>query len=120
MSLQFMTTRIEPDIFVVRLTGSLIPGPEGHVLEPLVPGLADRGGKKVIFDLGGVERIDSSGVQFLIQSFFTLRQAGGGLRLAGVPPQITRVFNIARLDSLVPIYPTVTAASTDFELSKGA
>jgi len=88
VSLQFMTTRIEPDILIVQLIGSLIPEPEGHGLESLIQGLADRG--KVILDLGGVERIDSAGIQFLIQCFFTLRKAGGGLRLAGASPKISR------------------------------
>ena len=114
---QFVTRRIEPDILVVRLVGSLIPGSEAHALESLIQSLMDHE-KKVIFDLGGIERIDSTGIQFLMQSFFTLRQAGGGLRLAG-PSRITRLFTFLRLDSLGSIYPTVASAAADFEVTKG-
>jgi hypothetical protein len=46
MSLQFETARIEPDITVVRLVGSLIAWPEGHAVERLIRDLVGRGERK--------------------------------------------------------------------------
>ena len=104
----------------MRLVGSLIAGPEGHGLELLVRDLVSTGAKKVILDLSGIDKIDSAGAQFVLQSFFTVRQAGGALRLASATPKVARRFSITRLDALLPIYRTVAAASADFELKKGA
>ena len=120
MSLQFESTRVGPDITIVRLLGSLVAGPEGHALESVVLDLAGRGEKKLIFDLCGIDRIDSAGVQFVLQCFFTLRQAEGELRLASANPKVARLLSVTRLDALVPCYRTVTAASASFKLERGA
>jgi anti-anti-sigma factor len=119
VSLTFETTRIEPDIVIVRLLGCLVAGSEGHALGLLVTELVDQGEKKLIFDLCGVEKIDSVGAQFVIQCFFTMQQAQGALRLAGAAPNVNRLFNVTRLDTLLPFYRTVAAASEHFELKKG-
>jgi anti-sigma B factor antagonist len=118
MSLQIETARIEPDITVVRLVGSLTAGPEGNALERFVHDLVGRGEKRLILDLCGIEKIDSAGCQYLIQCLFTARQAEGELRLASANPKIARLFNVMRLDALFPFYRTVAAASVDFELKK--
>jgi anti-sigma B factor antagonist len=120
VSLQFETARIEPDITVVRLVGSLIAGSEGHALEQLVCDLVGRGEKKLIFDLSGIQKIDSTGAQFVIQCFMTVRQAEGELRFAASPPNVSRLFSITRLNTVLPVFETVAAASVEFELKKRA
>ena len=120
MSLQIETTRIEPDITVVRLVGSLIAGSEGHALEQLVLGFVGRGKKKLIFDLSGVEKIDSTGARSVIHGFLTVRQAEGELRFAAAPPSVSRLFSITRLNTVLSVYETVAAASVEFELKRRA
>jgi anti-anti-sigma regulatory factor len=73
MTLQLQTAKVEPDITVVRLVGSLTAEPEGHALQLLVRDLVDRGVKKLILDLSRVEKIDSAAAQFVVQSFFSMR-----------------------------------------------
>jgi anti-anti-sigma factor len=119
VSLTFETTRIEPDIVIVRLLGSLVAGSEGHALGLLVSELVGQGEKKLIFDLCGIEKIDSVGAQFVIQCFFTMQQAQGALRLASAAPNVNRLFSVTRLDTLLPFYRTVAQASEHFELNKG-
>jgi anti-sigma B factor antagonist len=116
MSLRLETTRFAPDIVVVWLFGSLITGSEGHALELLVDDLVERRAKKLILELSGVEEIDSTGIQYLIQCFFTMRRAEGELRLASASPKVARLFSTTGL----PSYPTVHAASEGFELKKHA
>jgi anti-sigma B factor antagonist len=118
VSLTFETTRIEPDIVIVRLLGSLVAGSEGHALGLLVSELVGQGEKKLIFDLCGIEKIDSVGARFVIQCFFTIQQAQGALRLASAAPNVNRLLSVTRLDTLLPFYRTVAAASEHFELNK--
>ena len=120
MSLQLETTEVEPDITVIRLVGSVVEGPEGYALERFVLDLVGGGEKKLILDLSGVSRIDSGGARFVIEAFFTMRQANGGLRLAGATPKVARLFRITQLDTLLPLYRTVAAAAERFELTRGA
>ena len=117
---QFETARIEPDITVVRVVGSLIAGTEGHALDRLVRDLVGMGQKKLILDLCGIEQIDHTGRLYLLQCRHAARQAGGEIRLASANPEVARLFNITRIDRPVSLYRTVTVASLNFELKKGA
>ncbi len=118
MSLRFETTKIEPDIVVVRLLGSLVAGPEGLALVQLVRELVGQREKKLIFDLCGIEKIDNAGAQFVIQCARTMQQSQGALRLASAGPHVNRLFSGTRLDTLIPFFRTVAAAAVHFELLK--
>ena len=120
MRLEFEIVRIEPDITIVRLTGRLIAGPEGHALERLVRDLVGRGQKKPILHLCGIEEIDHTGGLYLLQCLHATRQAGGALRLATANPEVARLLSITRLHRQLPLYRTVTVASVKLELKRGA
>ncbi len=113
MSLQIQTTRVEPDVVVVQLSGSITSRSE-NIVEPLIKDLLDQNEKKLIFDLTGVEDIDSTGANIIIQCYLTARKAGGGLRLAGARAKVARLFKITRLDTVLPVYPTVAIACEGF------
>ena len=117
---QFETARIEPDITVVRVVGSLIAGPEGYALERLVRDLVGSGQRKLILDLCGIEEIDHTGGLYLLHCLHAARQAGGELRVASANLEVARLFSITRLDRQLPLYRTVTVASVNFELKKSA
>ena len=111
LSLQTSTTRVEPDIVVVHFSGSITTGPESQLIaEPLVSDLLHRNDKKMIFDLTGVEQIDSTGVNIIIQCILAAQKAGGGLRLADGSARVARLLKITRLDTVIPWYATVAAA----------
>ena len=113
MSLQLQTTRVEPDIVVVHLSGSITLKSE-NIAEPLVTDLLNQNEKKLIFDLTGIEEIDSTGLKIIIQCFLAAQRAGGGLRVAGPSARAARLFQITRLDTVLPRYPTVAAACEGF------
>ena len=118
MSLQIQTTRIEPDIVVVHFSGSLTPGPQSQlIIEPMVTDLLDQNEKKLIFDLTGVEDIDSTGANIIIQCFLAAQKAGGGLRVAGARARVARLFKVTRLNTVLPVFPTVAAACEGFTLT---
>jgi hypothetical protein len=51
VSLQIRTTRVEPDIVVVHLSGRITSGQDRGLVEPLVNDLLNQNEKKLIFDL---------------------------------------------------------------------
>jgi anti-anti-sigma factor len=109
VSLRAETTKVEPDIVVLHLSGIMTLG-EIEELESLVRDLLDRGEKKLIFDLCGIRRIDSVGGMTMVRCFFAAKEAGGELRFASAGANVIRLFKNTHLDTLLPFDPTVAAA----------
>jgi len=67
-------------------------------------------GQAVFVDLSGVGYIDSSGIASLVEALQRSRQAGSGFCLAAVSGAALRVLQLARLDKVFRIFPTLDAA----------
>ncbi|MEK7244623.1 MAG: STAS domain-containing protein [Pseudomonadota bacterium] len=61
----------------------------------------------MVVDLSGVQYIDSSGVASLIEAFQKARKAGRKFVLAAVSESALRVLNLARMDKVFAICPSV-------------
>ncbi len=60
-----------------------------------------------VVDLSGVQYIDSSGVASLIEAFQKARKSGHKFVLAAVSESALRVLNLARMDKVFAICPSV-------------
>jgi anti-sigma B factor antagonist len=86
-----------------------------RMLERAAAECIDAGDRRVILDLSGVSLCDSTGLSALIRLHRRAEQAtgqDGGLRLAGVQPQVLRILEITDLTRLLSIYDTVAEART--------
>jgi anti-sigma B factor antagonist len=72
------------------------------------------GQTRIVVDLGQVTFIDSSGLGALIAGLKATRQAGGDLRIAGVPDQVLTVLRLTNLDRVLRAHPSVADASHDW------
>ena len=61
----------------------------------------------MVVDLSGVHYIDSSGVASLIEAFQKARKSGHKFVLAAVSESALRVLNLARMDKVFAICPSV-------------
>ena len=103
--------RVEPDIVVVEIGGRIIFGPECHQVEWLIAHLLAQDEKKIILDISRVTRVDSTGVGIIVLCFGKVMNAGGELRVAGTQGIVKDTLKIAKVDSLMVLYPTVEAAT---------
>jgi anti-anti-sigma factor len=110
MSLSIAHKEIGPATRVVTITGLLVLGPGCTELETLVPQLVDAGARKLVFDLSGVTRIDSTGIGRFIDTYGRLKKSGGEMRLAGANGAVREAFRMTRLDRVFSFYATVEAA----------
>jgi len=110
MILTVETKRIAPDIAVLQFTGKITLGRESQRIETLVQSLLGEGTRKFIFDLAGVDYIDSAGLGVITLCGGTAAEAGGGMRVAGAQGLAQRLFKITKLDSVIPCYESVEAA----------
>jgi anti-sigma B factor antagonist len=113
VSLQFRTSKIEPDIVVVELTGSILLWPEGQI--DILNGLLEQNERKFVVDLSGVDHMDSSGAELMFECFNAAKKAGGQLRFANPKSRVARLFQVTKLDTVLPVFATVEAACESFD-----
>jgi len=64
------------------------------------------GARLIVVDFGKSAYIDSSGLGALVSLGKRIREAGGELRLAALNDDLRTLFELTRLDTLFPLYPT--------------
>jgi anti-anti-sigma factor len=65
---------------------------------------------RVVVDLTRVTYLDSSGLAVLIEAMQNVQEYGGKFAVAGVQESVKHIFEIARLDQVFQIFPTVDEA----------
>ena len=66
--------------------------------------------KHVVIDLTKVTYLDSSGLAVLIEGMQNVQEYGGKFAVAGLQESVKHIFDIARLDQVFRIFPTVDEA----------
>jgi anti-sigma B factor antagonist len=92
-----------------RIDANSAPGMEAIINAPL-----ERGVKKIVVDLSGVEYMSSAGLRVLLASLKKVRSIGGELRLAGMQPFVREVFDMTGFSRLFSVSPTAEEAVKSF------
>jgi anti-sigma B factor antagonist len=116
MPLRVQKTLAEPDITVLALAGQFVSGSECEHIETLVDDLLRDGSRKILFDLTGVEHMDSSGVGAVVMCSAKLRKCGGELRLCGAWGSVENLLKLTRVSQIIGHYATQSAATQEFHL----
>ncbi len=77
--------------------------------------LLDEGKKNVVLDLDGVTVLNSSGFGILVASYTTIKNGGGGLKLARISTKIDGLLSITKLNQIFEHYSTVEEALESFK-----
>jgi len=64
----------------------------------------------MIFDFGGVTFMDSSGIGMLIGRYKDAKKRGGTVAIAGMTPEISRIFAISGLAKIIDSYASIDEA----------
>src|SRR5258707_12895045 len=87
----------------VDITGRIVLGDESAALRDLVCDLLSKGHKKILFNLGDVNYIDSSGLGHLVSAFTSVRKQEGELKLLNLTNKIHDLMQITRLYTVFDI-----------------
>lgn len=71
------------------------------------------GVQNVVIDLSGVDFIDSTGLGVLLGAAKRVRGAGGDIRLVMAGSRLTDLIEITRLDRVMDVFDSVSAATED-------
>jgi anti-sigma B factor antagonist len=110
MLLEIAEREMAPDITVVELAGTLELGRESQRIETLVDDLVKRGSTRVIFDMKGVEHMDSTGLGILALASGKLRESGGSLAIVAPGGRVLELLTLTQINLIVKVCPTVEAA----------
>jgi len=98
------------DIHVLELSGELDYHSSPELREKLTE-LTAKQAPKILVNLSGVEYMDSSGIATFVEAFQKTKRYQGRLILAALTATVRGVFEIAKLDSIFEIAPTVAEAA---------
>jgi anti-sigma B factor antagonist len=106
-------------VAVLELNGKLALGRESQRIETLVDDFARRQVTRVIFDLTGVNYIDSAGIGLLALAAGKLKEGGG--KLVVVSPaanRATQLLKLTQMNAIVPLCETMAEAMGAFGLAQ--
>ena len=100
--MEFALEKID-DVVVVNLPGDVLDANNSpEFKQNIAPVLEEN--RKVVFDMGQMRFIDSSGCGALLSCLRSLRGQGGELRLCGVSDQVGSLFKLIRLDQILGVF----------------
>ena len=85
----------------VMLTGELDHHASEQLREKLDEMISRKNYRRVVFDMGGVSFMDSSGIAVVLRTFQACQAAGGHFCVRGARKQARRVLDAAGLDKLI-------------------
>ena len=100
-----MESEIKDGILVISLSGNLL-GTQANaaIMGTILPNV-EAGNKRVIFDLKGVNYMDSSGLGTLLSATSKLKKAGGQLVICSLSPQVSKLLQTTKVESIFQIEP---------------
>ena len=101
-----MTTSIRQvgGVTIVDVSGRIVLGEESGALRELVRDLLSKGHKKVLFNLGDVNYIDSSGLGELVSAYTTVRNKGGDVKLLNLTAKAKDLLQMTKLLTVFDVY----------------
>lgn len=98
----------ENNVLKVAINGRFVAAVVGAARDEILPRIGE--GTKVLFDLGQMGHIDSSGLGFLVQVLQKAKASGGQVVLAALQPAAKIVFDITKVSRVFTIVDKVEDA----------
>jgi anti-sigma B factor antagonist len=109
-----ISTRQVGGITILDIGGRIVLGEEAHRCATMIRDLLKNGHKQILFNLGDVAYIDTTGLGSLVGAFTTVRKQGGDLKLLNLPEKFAGVMQITKLYKVFDIMNDEAAAVKSF------
>jgi anti-sigma B factor antagonist len=102
------------DVTILEPKGKITIGSGDVMLRNAIEGAAGDGSRKLLLDLHGVSKMDSSGLGELIAAHNTVARGGGTIRLVNLPPKLYGVLGITQIVSVFDVFDDEREAIASF------
>jgi len=109
-----LETREDGDITILTVTGDLVIGEAESTFKKTVMRLLEEGRINLLVDLSAVGFLDSSGLGALVRALTQSQKEGGQTKLLNAGPQIRKLLQMTKLDSVFEIHDDMEAAVSSF------
>ena len=107
-----MKNEIKNGVLVISLEGNLLGEHTNAPVMDMIKQNLEAGNKKVLFNLGEMKFINSTGLGMLLTAVTKTRNAGGELALCNLPEQMRKLLQITKLESVFHTKPDEASAIT--------
>ena len=104
--------RQNEDIVIVDLTGRLVLGEPVDTLRETVEDLLADGNRKIVLNVSGLARLDSSGIGEMVAALKLANNVNARLALLQVEESVRRILDVSRVLPLFVTYATEDEART--------
>lgn len=110
-----ITERQVSGVTVVEISGRITMGAGSQELDNKIKELVDGGVLSLLLDCGGIERIDTQGIQAIVRGFTALKEKNGKLKLLKLPPRMQEVLRVTRLIEYIESFDDEAEAIKSFD-----
>lgn len=109
-----LTTREDGRVTILTVNGDLVIGESESAFKKTVTRLLEEGHVHLLVDLSKVGFLDSSGLGALVRALTNSQKEGGQTKLLHAGPQIRKLLEMTRLDSVFEIHEDIETAVSSF------
>jgi anti-sigma B factor antagonist len=102
------------DVTVIDMEGRITLGEGSALLRDLVKENLNKGRKKIVMNLAGVNYIDSTGLGELVSGYRLVKSEGGELKLLNLSKKVTDLLQITKLYAVFDIHSQEAQAVASF------
>ena len=102
------------DVTVLALKGKVTIGSGDVALREAIDEALGKGRKNLVVDLGGVSKMDSSGLGELVAAHNTVTEQNGKIKLANIPSKLYNIMGVAQIISVFDVFDDVDEAMGTF------
>lgn len=99
---------------MIKVEGDLVIGAPEAEFKKAVLQLLERGRVNLLIDLSDVGFLDSSGLGALVRAMTTSQNEGGQTKLLGAGPQVRKLLEMTKLDSVFEMFDDLETAASSF------
>jgi anti-sigma B factor antagonist len=109
-----LTTRDDGRVTILTVDGNLVIGESESLFKKTVVRLLEEGKVNLLVDMRQVNLLDSSGLGALVRAMTNSQKEGGQTKILGAGPQVKRLLEMTKLDSVFENFTDMETAVSSF------
>ncbi len=109
-----LSVRQDGSVTIVTVEGDLVIGEPETTFKRTITKLLEEGRVNLLVDLSAVGFLDSSGLGALVRALTQSQKEGGQTKLLKAGPQVRKLLQMTKLDSVFEIHDDMEAAVSSF------